>query len=108
MSDIANPAYLSVIETISFYRYQQHNELLSLLEQPHIPWESLAPAPSVPLHEAETHVDKVREACGVAEDGNDIGDGPSEGLGEQAKRVLNELKEMQERTDQASLIVEVE
>jgi hypothetical protein len=108
MPEIPNPAYLAVTEAISFYRYHQHNEILSLLEQPQIPWESLVPAPSVPLHEAETHVDKVREACGIAEDGSDIDDGPSEDLGEQATRVLNELKQMQERTGQASLMVEVE
>jgi hypothetical protein len=108
MPDIPNPAYLSVIEAISFYRYHQHNEVLSLLEQPQIPWESLVPTPSVPLHAAETHVDKVREACGIAEDGSDLGDGQSEDLGEQVARVLDEMKGMQERTGQASLVVEVE
>lgn len=108
MPDIPNPAYLAVTEAISFYRYHQYNEILSLLEQQPIPWESLIPAPSVPLHEAERHVDNVREACGIAEDGSEGGDGQVVDLGEQATGVLNELKEMQMRTGQASLIVEIE
>lgn len=94
MSRIPNPEYLAVTEAISLHRYHQQNEILVVLNQAPIEWESLVPAPSVPLQDAEAHVEKVCEACGIKqEEGGDV---------------MTELKEMQERTGQASLVVEIE
>jgi hypothetical protein len=94
MSRIPNPEYLAVTEAISLHRYHQQNEILVILNQAPIEWESLVPAPSVPLQDAEAHVEKVCEACGIKqEEGGDA---------------MSELKEMQERTGQASLVVEIE
>lgn len=94
MSRIPNPVYLAVTEAISLHRYHQQNEILVVLDQPPIEWESLVPAPSVPLREAEAHVEKVCEACSIKQDeGGDL---------------MGELKEMQNRTGQASLVVEIE
>lgn len=94
MSRIPNPAYLAITESISLHRYKQQNEILVVLDQAPIDWESLVPAPSVSLRDAETHVERICEACGIK---------PQEG-----DDAMDELKRMQERTGQASLVVEIE
>lgn len=94
MSRIPNPAYLAVTEAISLYRYKQQNDILIVLDHAPIEWESLVPAPSVSLRDAEAHVETICEACETK---------PQEG-----GDPIDELRRMQERTGQASLVVEIE
>ncbi|GHJ84722.1 hypothetical protein NliqN6_1124 [Naganishia liquefaciens] len=94
MSRIPNPAYLAISEAISFHRYKQQNDILVILDQAPIEWESLVPAPSVSLKDAEAHVGKVCEACGIRM--------------QEGESVMAELKVRQERTGQASIVIEVD
>ncbi|KAJ9115040.1 hypothetical protein QFC22_005368 [Naganishia vaughanmartiniae] len=110
---IPNPTYLAITESIAFYTYRQQNSLLTLLSLPPVSWESLVPRPTVSLEEVERHVQGVRKFCGVREDGVVIQPGQGkEGkvvdIEEEGRRVIKSLKEEEEATGTAAIIVELD